>query len=303
MKQSHNSSPLLSIIILSYNTKALTLQCLESLYAHELMQDKEVLVWDNASTDGSAEAIAKAFSDVRLIKSQDNLGFAGGNNQAAKKARGKYLCFLNSDTYITYPVFTHMLDMMQALQWQLATPLLVNRDFSPQSQGGALPTLLPLSIWAMMVDDLPFMKRLLPTYQQSEPSFFTQDRVMGWVSAASLLIDASLFQRLKGFDKALFMYGEDVDLCWRASRLGHPPRLMHEPFVVHLQHQSSSADNAYRKEFLALKHLIMTHYPHVLKPLGIGLLKIAALVRILLFGMIVRDVHKATLYRQIFTMV
>lgn len=92
--------PSLSIIIVSYNTKKYTLECLRSIYEQTQDVSYEVIVIDNASSDGSAEAIEAKFPNVHLIKSKKNVGFAGANNLAAEEAKGDYLLLLNPDTVI-----------------------------------------------------------------------------------------------------------------------------------------------------------------------------------------------------------
>ena len=91
--------PVVSILVISYNTREMTLACLASVVA-ETGVPYELIVLDNASTDGSAEAIAAAFPQARLIASRDNLGFAKGNNVASEGARGRYILLLNPDTLV-----------------------------------------------------------------------------------------------------------------------------------------------------------------------------------------------------------
>ncbi len=93
------AAPVLSILVVSYNTRAMTLDCLRSVVA-ETRTPYELIVLDNASADGSAEAVAAEFPQARLIASPENLGFAEGNNVAARDARGEYLLLLNPDTLV-----------------------------------------------------------------------------------------------------------------------------------------------------------------------------------------------------------
>jgi len=90
----------IAVIIVNFNTRKLVLECLESIRSGSRNPSFEVLVVDNASTDGSAEAIAERFPQVRLIASERNLGFAAANNLAAEGAEGKYLLLLNPDTVV-----------------------------------------------------------------------------------------------------------------------------------------------------------------------------------------------------------
>ena len=95
----------LSIVILSFNTKKILLDCLRSVYDFTSNIDYEVIVVDNASSDGSAEAAKKKFPKIALKINENNLGFSGGNNQGIQISRGKYVVLLNSDTLLTENCF------------------------------------------------------------------------------------------------------------------------------------------------------------------------------------------------------
>src|SRR5688572_6894845 len=107
-------SPELSIIIVSYNTRDITLACLESVYAQTKRTSFELIVLDNASSDGSADAIAARFSQVNLVRHQTNLGFASGNNLAAKRATGTFLLLLNPDTVVLDGAIDKLMDFARA---------------------------------------------------------------------------------------------------------------------------------------------------------------------------------------------
>src|SRR5690606_9249085 len=103
--------PTLSIIVVSYNTRGLTCECIRSVFDQTKRDAFELMVLDNASTDGSADAIEAEFADrVRLIRSRQNLGFAGGNNRAAETATGDYLLLLNPDTVVLDHAIDRLLD-------------------------------------------------------------------------------------------------------------------------------------------------------------------------------------------------
>ena len=103
--------PLVSVVIVSYNTREETLACLASLKAQTVGFPHEVIVLDNASPDGSADAIRRAHPDIRLIESKDNLGFAGGNNVAAKYATADHILLLNPDTIILDRAIERLVDV------------------------------------------------------------------------------------------------------------------------------------------------------------------------------------------------
>lgn len=103
------STPLLSILIVSYNTKEMTIECIASVFEQTRLRPIELIVWDNASSDGSPDAIGELFGDrIQLIKSDKNLGFAAANNRAAELALGDRLLLLNPDTVILNGAIDHL---------------------------------------------------------------------------------------------------------------------------------------------------------------------------------------------------
>jgi GT2 family glycosyltransferase len=223
----------LSVLIISYNTRDLTLACLGSLY-QQTRGGLEVVVVDNASTDGSADAIAAAFPQARLIRSEQNLGFAAGNNLAAAEAKGDYLLLLNPDTVIMDGAVDKLLEFAQA---------------NPQAGiwGGrtvfADGTLNPASCWARQTPWSVFCVAtgLSSLFRRSR--VFNREGYGGWardcvrqveiVSGCFLLIRRDLWEQLGGFDPAFFMYGEEADLCLRAAALGARPMMTPEATIVH----------------------------------------------------------------------
>lgn len=109
-----SGAPVLSVVVLSWNTQALTLACLRALFAESPKHAREVIVVDNGSHDGSADAIAAAFPQVRLLRNPDNRLYAQGNNQGAAMARGAFVCTLNSDTEVRPGALDQLVDWLQA---------------------------------------------------------------------------------------------------------------------------------------------------------------------------------------------
>src|SRR3989338_2686985 len=191
----------LSVIILSYNTKDLTLACLQSVVKDlkNSSLNAEIIVLDNASTDGSPELIEKLETrnsklEIVLVRSDKNLGFAKGNNLAAQKATGKWLLFLNSDTKIVPGTFKEMNDFLfNNPKTGIASCNLLNSDRTVQPQGGYLPRLSTVAFWALFLDDLPFFKQILPSYQLRRESFFTgSPKHIGWVAGTPMWVSAEL---------------------------------------------------------------------------------------------------------------
>ena len=105
-------APVLSVVVLSWNTQALTLACLQALFAEQPKHAREVIVVDNGSADGSADAIAEQYPAVRLLRNPDNRLYAEGNNQGAKMALGRYVVTLNSDTEVRAGALDQLVDFL-----------------------------------------------------------------------------------------------------------------------------------------------------------------------------------------------
>jgi hypothetical protein len=225
----------LSIIVVSYNTKALTLEALVSLFRYPPPVNFEVIVLDNASPDGSAEAIAQAFPRIDTIKHPTNVGFAKANNIAGEKARGRRILLLNPDTVT--------LESSHAGHWAFA-----EREPKRGIWGGRTlfpdMTLNPTSCWRRMTLWSLFCSALGLTHMFPKSRLFSSEAYGDWkrdkvadvdiVTGCFLLIDTDLWRRLGGFDEAFFMYAEEADLCLRAKAIGARPGISPEAEIIHM---------------------------------------------------------------------
>lgn len=234
--------PVLSIIIVSYNTRELTLECLRSLDAQTDRSLYELLIVDNLSSDGSADAIAAEFPWAKLIRSEKNLGFAGGNNLAAREATGEYLLLLNPDTLV----------LDRAVEKLLA---FARRTPDAGIWGGRTlfkdGRLNPASCWSRPTAWSLFciatgLAKIFRTTDLFNPEAFggwdrSTERQVDIVSGCFLLLKRATWEELTGFDPAFFMYGEEADMCLRAHRLGAKPRVTPEATIVHYGGASEKA--------------------------------------------------------------
>lgn len=265
--------PIVSILVISYNTRAMTLDCLASVLA-ETRVPHELVVLDNASPDGSAAAIAAAFPGLRLIASPTNHGFAVGNNLAATAARGKYLLLLNPDTLVLDRAIDRLVAFAErtpeALIWGGRT-LNGDRTLNPSSVFGRL------TLWSLFcrTSGLALVFRRSAVFNPEEMGGWQRDdeRAVDVVQGSFFLIRRDLWQRLGGFDPSFVMYGEEQDLCLRARALGARPRMTPEAEIVHF-HGASSRKVA--REIMTLKATMTVarrHLPAWQRPLGVFLLK------------------------------
>lgn len=288
----------LSIIILSFNTREMTSDCLKLIISQikNSVFESELIIFDNGSSDGSAEML-EAFenhnSDIKIhiYQSKKNLGFAQANNLASKKAQGKYLLFLNSDTLCGKGVIDGMMRFLNNRPGlALASCQLRNQDGSIQPQGGWLPRLSTVFIWAMFLDDIPFLRQILPSYQLRKTSFFTgRPKEIGWIAGTAMWIRAEIWQKLNGFDESLFMYGEDVELCCRARSLGFKVMINPNFYITHLGRGSSQSANWITGEVQGLLHIFKIHKPGWELPLLRLILRCGMIARWFIFGILKHD--------------
>lgn len=227
----------LSVIILSYNTRQLTLACVESVLADAAAGElkHEVVVVDNGSSDDSANVLRNAQPTVKVIEMRENLGFSRGNNAGFTVAQGRHLLALNSDTLVQPGALRALVDFMDIHpDAGICGPMLLNEDGTLQPSGRPLP-----SVRSLFVD----MTRL---YRLQRKSVFVdagrdyaQTQKVGEVSGAALLIRRSLYKQIGGFDEKIFAYYEDVDLCKRAHDAGCAVYYVPAAQITHLWGRSS----------------------------------------------------------------
>lgn len=280
------SAPDLSIIVVSFNTRDYTLACLRSVREQTRGVDYELLVVDNASRDGSAEAIAREHPEARLFALDENLGFGRANNLAAREARGRRLLLLNPDTLVLDGAVQKLHDFAVR---EAPHDVVGGRTFfadgslNPGSCWGAP------SLWSLfcMASGL---SQLLPGSTLTNPhalGAWPRDTVreVGVVAGCLLLIPRDLWERLGGFDTAFFMYAEDVDLCLRARAAGARCIICPDARIVHYAGASEQvrADKMVRL-FRARTQLMRKHWPGARAWLGVRLLELWALLRVAAFG-------------------
>lgn len=290
----------LSIVIVSYNTKKLLASCLESLVDQTREISYEVIVVDNGSTDGTVEELKKQKKEnknLTAIFNKQNVGFAKANNQGIKRAEGRFILLLNSDTKFTKNTLLSMVLFMEKKEKAgVATCKLVNPDGTLQPTGGNFPDLLRVLLWATLLDDIPGISLILGSYHpHAFGLWYKGERQVDWVTGAFLLARKEVFDKQGGLDEDFFMYGEDVEFCLRTKKAGW--QVWHNPktSIVHLGGASSETRApAILGEFRGLKKLYQKHYPAWQLGVLRLFLALGALVRIPLFAIISRQ--KAKIY-------
>ncbi|HUW24325.1 MAG TPA: glycosyltransferase family 2 protein [Patescibacteria group bacterium] len=213
----------LSIIILSWNTRELLNQCLKSL---ELGPEVEVIVVDNGSTDGSAQAVKKEFPGVKLIINKENLGFSKGNNEGIKRAQGDYIMLLNSDTLIKKGAIEKLINFLdEHSEIGIVGPKLLNQDGSPQSNCGRFPNLL-VALVMLFAEHWG-----ADNFVRCSPA---KSGLADWLMGAAFMARKEVFEKIGGLDEQLFMYMEEVEWFYRSRKAGFLTYFFKEAEIIHL---------------------------------------------------------------------
>lgn len=224
----------LSIIIVNWNTCDLLAQCLEAVARTGGDLDMEIIVVDNASTDGSQEMIRQQFPDVGLITNMENLGFAKANNQAIRRSRGRYILLLNSDAFVCENTVERMVAFMDAHpEAGMAGCKLLYADGRLQRSCSAFPTLFTEFCVATGLDKLfpksPLFGKYLMTHWD-----FDDVREVDAIMGAFMFVRAAAIEKVGLMDERYFMYSEEVDWCYRFKEKGWKLYFYPDAEAVHL---------------------------------------------------------------------
>ncbi|MFH1426652.1 MAG: glycosyltransferase family 2 protein [Candidatus Kerfeldbacteria bacterium] len=210
-----------SIIIVSWNVRDLLSKCLQSIYTYTNDLDFEVIVVDNASTDGSAAMVKDTFPQARLIENDANVGFAAANNQGAKDAKGRVLVFLNDDVQLTSNAVERMVRQIESdnsigvLGCRMKFPDGSHQD-SVRHFPGVRDQLLILLKLHNIFPTLPALRRYFATGMD-----YNKEQKVDQVMGACMVIRNEIFKRVNGFDDGYRLWFEEVDLQKRIQkRLG-----------------------------------------------------------------------------------
>ena len=234
----------LSIIVVNYNTRDATIACLESAYAHSPAGSEVVLV-DNGSQDGSADAIRARFPAAVVVEAGGNLGFARGVNLGVRHSRGEYVVLLNPDTVVLEGSLTAL------HAFALANPehgIYGGRTVRPDGTTDPSSCWGAPSLWSLFC----FATGLSTAFKRS--TLFDPESLGRWerdsvrvvpvITGCLLLSSRANWDSLGGMDETFFLYGEDAEFSVRASRHGNRPVIVPEAVIVHEVGGSTSSSGA-----------------------------------------------------------
>ncbi|MEM6587053.1 MAG: glycosyltransferase family 2 protein [Pseudomonadota bacterium] len=253
----------ITVIMVSYKTRDLTLKALETLHNTTKTAFKTIL-FDNASGDGTAEAVTAQFPDVDVIASPENLGFAKANNLAAGRADTEWLLLLNPDTECHEGAVDNLLAFSKS---HPKAGITGGRTVFPDGSLNIASCWMRMTPWSTFCNATG-LRALFP-----KSEFFNSEAMGAWprdsvrevdiVVGCFLMLRRTLWQRLGGFDPRYFMYGEEADLCLRAKALGYRPMITPDAQIMHLVGASSGSARVKHAVMVAKARmtLIEDHWP------------------------------------------
>lgn len=297
-EQRGGRSPDLSVIVVNWNTRLLSRRCLDSLRAHAEGLALDVIVVDNASSDGSQQMLCDDYPWVALTENDHNVGFARANNVGAARASAPLLLLLNSDAAVLPGTLRAAVAYMDAHPRVVIAGLrLLNDDLTPQPSGRELPSLLSTIVGLLPV---PVDWRIAYDRRRNRRDDAV-DGTVGEVSGAAMVVRRDVFQRLGGFDERYYFFGEDIDLCWRARETGGDVAYIAAARAIHTWGGARGRTPSLRQALLSQRAqylLLRRHAPvwqaEVLRIFLVALTvaRLARLTRV--WGRSRRDVHLLT---------
>lgn len=283
----------LSVIVLSYNTRDITDECLSRLKFSVVRCQKkmknlvEVIAVDNASEDGSVEMIESKHAWVNLIKSKVNTGYSRGNNIGIKKAKSPIILLLNSDVFLEEDSLAKALEYMRNPNCDVLGPKLIFGDGSFQPSAGNLPTTLNTIFWILGVSLIPVVRQFTNPFHPNYKSFFASVYPVGWVAGAFFMVRKAVLDKVGGLDEKIFMYLEEVELCKRISDAGFKIWYVPTIKVTHLHGASSKFDPqmAFVRELKGLRYYFQKYYGWVYPAVKLFLI-LGLILRIIAFSIL-----------------
>jgi GT2 family glycosyltransferase len=273
--------PAVSIVVVNYRTRDMTLDCLRSIVRETQDESYEILLVDNASNDGTVEAVGIEMPHVRCFPLSENVGFARANNIAAEQAKGRLLLLLNPDTV----VLDRAIDRLIAFSKERPTA----KIWGGQSLRADL-TIDPTSCWRRVTLWSVICRTFGLTTAFPNTRIFNPEAYPGWdrrterqvdiICGCFMLVDREMWNALGGFDGIFFMYGEEADFCLRAAKIGARPTFTPSATIIHYGGASQQLQTDKIIRALSAKAEIISRHVHPAgRRLGLFLNSLAPLVR------------------------
>lgn len=237
----------LSIIIVSWNVKELLRKCLKSIFEKTQGIEFEIIVVDNASNDGSAQMVLTEFPKVALIASNENLGFARGNNMGFEQASGKYVLFMNPDMELVENSFPKLIELMDKNpNIALSTCQLIYPDGALQRNVKNNPGTCDQILILLKLHHF-FQPKCLKKYL-AKGFDYTKEQEVKQIMGAFIFADAEILKKLEGWDSRYFVWWEDLDLCKRVQDAKY--KILYTPItkVMHYEAKAFEQQQSFEKQ-------------------------------------------------------
>ncbi|MFO7524031.1 MAG: glycosyltransferase [Ignavibacteriaceae bacterium] len=230
----------LSIIIVNYNVKVFLQNLLDSIQKASSGIQSEIIIVDNASDDGSVEFLRDKYPQINLIVNETNLGFGKANNLGLEKARGKFILLLNPDAIVAEDTFSRMIDFFnQTPEAGLAGCKILNPDGTFQlpcrrSFPGPWTSFTKVTGLSTLFPKSKIFARYNLTYLDENQTYEVDA-----ISGSFMMMRKEVYEKVGGFDEQFFMYGEDLDLCYRIQKSGYKVYYVHSAQIIHYKGEST----------------------------------------------------------------
>jgi len=234
----------LSIIIVNFNVKEFLQNLLNSIDKASSNISKEIIVIDNASDDGSVEVIKEKFPSVKLLENKINVGFGRANNQGLAIAKGKYILFINPDSIVSEDTLEKMISFFEShSDCGLAGCKILNSDGTLQlacrrSFPGPWTSFTKVTGLSNLFPRSKIFARYNLTYLDENKTYEVDA-----VSGSFMMIRKEVYEKTSGFDEQFFMYGEDLDLCYRVQKNNYKVFYVHDTQIIHYKGESTKRSN------------------------------------------------------------
>lgn len=287
-KPDQGSGPEISFVIVSWNAREYLLGCIRSIEITCAEFDREIIVVDNESSDGSAAAVAgefppERFEHIEVIRSGANTGFAAANNIGLSRARGRFLILVNPDVEILPDSINVLIDFMKANPaCGIAGPRVLNADGTLQESTRREPTLTNSLGRALAVDNILPRSGILSALNMHYP-LSDAPAVVDVLSGCFWMVRREAFEAVGPLDENFFMYSEDVDWCRRFAAAGYKPSYVPDARTIHFGGGSSA--NAPVRFFIELQRASVQywrkHHGRLTLPIFLGIMMLGQVIRLI----------------------
>lgn len=280
-----NKIPLLSIVIVNFNTKYDTYNCIHSILDNCVDFDYEIILIDNCSTDGSVKYLRQKFKDVKIIELSENTGFSYANNRGFEISKGNYVLFLNSDTLFKKETLLNIGAMLISEKHLVMAPKLLNKDLSTQKSLFNFPRYSKTFVRISGLYDT-FVSTLNCSINSISVNAFDYD----YASFAAIIFQRHIFEKVGMLDEKILFYHEDCDMGFKLKNHSLVITYIETIEIIHLGGNSTSkfSEFSFENDILSLYYIFSKNYKQRLgQPIRI-VLKMALITRMLLvmLGMI-----------------